>query len=269
MGGYSMRWRPRQLAAWLLMIGVVVAANFAFATISRAQDDAAKLLKTMSDYVAIQKTISATFDSTIEVITPELQKLQFTSSGQVSLSRPGKLRATRTGGYADVELVFDGKTATIFGKNINAYAQIDAPGSIDELIDRLQGQTSMELPGADLLLSNAYAVLMSDVIDAKHIGQGVINGVDCEHLAFRDADTDWQIWIEIGPHPIPRQFIITSKAVTGGPQYTLRIKDWKTDAAVGGDTFVFSPPADAKKVDVSALSGIDEIPPGVVVGGQK
>ena len=38
----------------------------------------------------------------------------------------------------------------------------------------------------------------ANVIDAKHIGRGVIDGVECEHLAFRNLDTDWQIWIEAG-----------------------------------------------------------------------
>jgi hypothetical protein len=203
------------------------------------------------------------------VITPDLQKIQFASSGQLLLSRPDKLRATRIGGYADIELVFDGKTATVFGKNINAFAQLDAPGSIDQLFDRLRNQSSAELPGADLLLSNAYDVLMSDVIEAKHIGQGVIDGVECEHLAFRNLDTDWQVWIEVGSRPIPRKYVITSKAVTGGPQYTLRIKDWKTDAQLGADAFVFKPSADAKKIDFKALSEIDEIPAGVVPGGKK
>jgi hypothetical protein len=255
-------------AGWLLAIVLALTANLFAIPPARAQD-AGKILKSMSDYVASQKVISATFDSDIEVITPDLQKIQFTSSGQLSLSRPDKLRATRTGGYADIELVFDGKAATVFGKNINAFAQLDTPGPIDQLVDRLRNQLSVELPGADLLLSNAYEVLMSDVIDAKHIGQGVIDGVECEHLAFRNPDTDWQIWVEVGPRPIPRKYVITSKAVTGGPQYTLRIKDWKTDAQLGADAFVFKPPADAKKVDVKALSEIDEVPAGVVPGGKK
>jgi len=51
-----------------------------------------------------------------------------------------------------------------------------------------------------------------------------------EHLAFRGAETDWQIWIDIGARPVPRKYIITSKTLAGAPQYTLRIKDWKTDA---------------------------------------
>ena len=197
----------------------------------RAQaQDAGKIVKAMSDYVAGQKTISLTFDSDIEVVTSELQKIQFTSSGQVLLSRPDKLRATRAGGYADVELVFDGKTVTVLGKHINAFAQTDAPGTIDQLIDRLRDQYNVAMPGADLLLSRVYDELMADVIDAKHIGQGVIDGVECEHLAFRTPDTDWQLWVEIGARPIPRKYVITSKTMAGAPQYTLRIKEWRTDA---------------------------------------
>jgi len=269
MNLHPQRWRSPLAAGWLLAIALALTANLAVISPARAQDDAGKILKAMSDYVASQKIISATVDTDIEVITPDLQKIQFASSGQLSLSRPDKLHSTRTGGYADVELVFDGKTATVFGKNINAFAQFDAPGSIDQLFDQLRNLSSVELPGADLLVSNPYDVLMADVIDAKHIGRGVINGVECEHLAFRNADTDWQIWIETGPRPIPRKYVITSKAVTGGPQYTLRVKDWKTDTQVGADAFAFKPPADAKKVDVKMLSEIDEIPPGAVAGGKK
>jgi hypothetical protein len=269
MGLHSQRWTSPLAAGWLLAIALALMANLSLTPPALAQDAARKIMKGMSDYIASQKVISATFDSDIEVVTPDLQKIQFASSGQVSLIRPDKLRATRTGGYSDIELVFDGKTATVFGKNINAFAQFDAPGSFDQLLDRLRNQSSLELPGADLLLSNAYDVLMADVIDAKHIGQGIIDGVECEHLAFRNLDTDWQIWIEVGPRPIPRKYVITTKATSGGPQYTLRIKDWKADAQLGADAFAFKPPTDAKRVDAKALSEIDEVPAGVLPGGKQ
>src|SRR5580698_7149199 len=91
--------------------------------------DAEHLLKAMTDYVASQKTISITYDSDIEVITSHLQKIQFTSSGQVQLIRPDKLRATRTGGYHDVEVVFDGKLVTINDRDTKHFAQIAAEGT--------------------------------------------------------------------------------------------------------------------------------------------
>ena len=258
-----------------LILTSATAASVAILVTAASQtaraEDAAHVLKTMTDYMGAQKSISATFDSDIEVITPELQKIQFTSSGQLSLNRPDKLRIRRTGGYADVELIYDGKTLSLYGNNAKAYVQADAAGTIDQLIDTLQAKTGAAMPGTDLLLSNSYDELMTDVIDAQHIGMGVVDGVECEHLAFRGIDTDWQIRIEAGARPIPRKYVITSKTMAGAPQYTLRIKDWKTDPIADPDAFAFKPPADATKVnlDSGVMMEFDEVPPGTPAGAKK
>jgi hypothetical protein len=228
-----------------------------------------KIFKAMSDYLAAQNTISATFESDIEVITSELQKIQFSSSNQFVMTRPDKLRIGRTGGYADVELVYDGKILTILDKYRKVFAQADSPGSVDQLVDRLRTQYSIEAPFADLVRPNVYDELTQDVLIAEHIGRGVIDGVECEHLAFRNFDTDWQIWIDVGPRPIPRKYIITTKTMTGAPQYSLRIRDWQSNVPVTADKFAFQPPADAKKVEFTALSGIDEVPPGIAAGAKQ
>jgi hypothetical protein len=231
--------------------------------------DAKSILKAMSDYVSSQKTIELTFDSDIEVITPQLEKIQFTNSGEALLSRPDKLRAHRVGGYADVALYFDGKTVSVFGKHINGYAQFEAPGSVDQLIAALRAGHGVALPGADLLLSNSYDVLVAGVEEAKHIGRGVIDGRECEHLAFRNFDTDWQLWVEVGEKPIPRKLVITSKTLNNAPQYTLRVKDFKTGVKPAPDAFAFVPPAGTEKLSPDALIDLDELPPGAQEGGNQ
>ncbi len=237
---------------------------------ARAQGgDPKAILKAMFDYVGSQKKFSLSYDSDIEVVTPELQKIQFGSSGQMLVSRPDKVRATRTGGYSDVEMIFDGKQFTVFDRYRKTYAQADAPGSIDQLVDRLSREFLIEAPGADLLLTNGYAALTQDVLDAEHIGQGVIDGTDCEHLAFREHETDWQLWVQVGESPIPRQYLIVSKTVATAPEYTLRIKDWKTDVPAPDDAFAFTPPAEAKRVDFKALANIDEVPAPTGQGAEK
>ena len=257
------RFLKRGPAAVALVFGLAMIAQPG----ARAQggDDAMTILKAMSDYIDAQQSIALLFDSDIEVITPELQKLQFASSGQVLLDRPNKLHVTRHGGYADVDVYFDGKRATIYGNNLNAFASLDLQGTIDQLIDKLR-DGGIDAPGADLMFSPAFEGMSADVIDARHIGRGVVDGVECEHLAFRDADTDWQIWIEVGPKPIPHKYIITSKTLTGAPQYTLRISGWKSNTQPPADAFAFKAPAGAKQIDLSALSGIDEVPPGTPKG---
>lgn len=230
--------------------------------------DAQAILKTMSDYVSSQTTIELTFDSDIEVITPQLEKIQFSNSGEALLSRPDKLRAHRVGGYADVSLVFDGKTVSILGNSMNAYAQFDAPGSVDQLIQALRMGHGVSLPGADLLQSNSFDILVAGIKEAKHVGRGVVDGKQCEHLAFRNADTDWQLWVEVGAHPIPRKMVITSKTVNSAPQYTLRIKTWKTGFKPPANAFTFTPPTGAQKISPDALVDLDELPQGAPSGAQ-
>jgi hypothetical protein len=244
-----------------ILTSVLVTALTAVPAGAQTQgSDAKAILKAMADYVSGQKTIELTFDSDIEVITPQLEKIQFTNSGELLLSRPDKLRARRVGGYAEVELFFDGQTVGVLGRSINGYAQFEAPGTVDRLIEALREGYGIALPGADLLLSNSYDVLVAGVKEAKHIGRGVIDGRECEHLAFRNFDTDWQLWVEVGKSPIPRKLVITSKTLNNAPQYTLRVKGWKTDIQTAREAFAFTPPPGAEKLSPDALIGLDELP---------
>jgi hypothetical protein len=225
-----------------------------------AEENAKHMFKAMSDYMAAQKAISFDYDSELEVVTKQDQKLGLASSGTMTLSRPAKIRATRMGGFANVELVFDGTTLTMLGKNANAYAQVQAPGTIDQLVDNLRDKYHRPLPGADLLMSDVYAQLMPEVVDAKDLGSGVIGGVECDHLAFRTKDVDWQIWIAQGSRPYPCRYVITSTQVDRAPQYTVDLRSWKTGDAVASDRFTLAVPADAKKLNPGDLQDYDELP---------
>ena len=259
--------RLRLASRGLILAGALVMASSGAQ--AEAGDDAKAILKAMSDYVSSQKTIELSFDSDIEVITPELEKIQFTNSGDALLSRPDKLRAHRVSGHADVTMFFDGKTVSILGKNLNGYAQFEAPGTVDQLIEALRAGHGVALPGADLLLSQSYTVLVAGVREAKHIGRGIIDGVECEHLAFRNFDTDWQLWVEVGERPIPRKMVITSKTVNNAPQYTLRVKGWKTGLELAPDAFAFAPPANAINLSPDALIELDELPKESTTGEAK
>ena len=231
--------------------------------------DARRILKSMSDYVGAQKAISFEFDATLEVITKEEQKLALASSGTLMLNRPDKIRVTRSGGFMDVEMSFDGKTLTLLGKNLNLYTQLDVPGTIDHLVDELKDTYNRPLPAADLLLSNSYDELMRDVVDVKDLGSGVIGGVECDHLAFRTKDVDWQIWIAQGNNPYPIRYSIASKLINGGPQYTVQFRDWKDGGKVAAADFSFKNSTKADKVDLKDLKGTDELPDHFILGETK
>ncbi len=228
---------------------------------SRADEaDAKRLLKAMSDYMASQKAVSFGFDATLEIITKDDQKLALASSGTVNLDRPNKIRVTRAGGHADIEMLFDGNTLTLLGKTANLYTQVDVPGTIDNLVDQLREKFNLPLPGADLIMSNTYDELMTDVIDVKDLGSGVIDSVECDYLAFRKEAVDWQIWIAHGDRPYPCRYVITSKDIPLSPQYSIQIRDWKAGNDVAADDFGFKNSTDAEKVDLNDLKGMSALP---------
>jgi hypothetical protein len=232
------------------------------------ETDARKLLKAMSDYMAAQKVISFRCDTDLEIVTKDNQKITLSSSGQVTLGRPDKIRSTRTSGFADVELLFDGKTITLFGKDSNLYGQLEVPGTIDHLIDVLRDM-GKPVSGADLLLSDVYSKLMDNVVDVKDLGSGVIGGIECDHLAFRTSEVDWEIWIAQGSRPYPCRYVITSTKVAQAPRFSITIRDWKTGDKVGPEDFSFKNTTNAKKMDLADLPNMDELPAIFAVGGNK
>jgi hypothetical protein len=131
----------------LCAAAVAVIVGMAAPQQARANEaDAKNLLKAMSDYLAAQKAISFDYDTNLEIVTTELQKFALASSGAMTVNRPDKVRATRSGGFANVELVFDGKTLTLFGKTANLYGQVEVPGTIDHLIGELRESTTGRYP---------------------------------------------------------------------------------------------------------------------------
>jgi len=252
----------RSLSAMALSLTVSLGTSM---SVNADEEDAKRLLKAMSDYLVAQQAISFEYDATLEVITKDEQTLALASSGALVLNRPDKIRAARSGGHADVEMSFDGKTLTLLGKNLNIYAQQDVPGTVDNLVDELR-KHNRPLPAADLLLTDPYEVLMQDVVDVKDLGSGVIGGVECDYLAFRAKEVDWQIWIAQGERPYPCRYVITSKFMDGEPQYSIQIRDWKAADEVAATDFSFKNPTDAKKVDLKNLEGSDELPENFSIG---
>jgi hypothetical protein len=241
-------------------LGIATFLALGSATASADESDAKRLLKAMSDYMAAQTAFSFDYDSILDVVTTDGQVIGVASSGSLTLKRPDKLKSSRSGGFVDAESFFDGKTLTLLGKNKNMYMQIEIPGTIDHLIDELKDTYNRPLPAADILLSNSYDVLMQDVVDVKDLGSGVIGGVECNSLAFRTEQVDWQIWIAQGDAPYPCRYVITSKQETNAPQYSVQVSNWKAGDAVAAGDFSFKNTTGAEQVELEQLKGMGDLP---------
>lgn len=248
-----------------LSLGLILLFGFTTA-VQADESDARRILKSMSDYIGAQTSISFEFDASLGVVTTDGQVLDLASSGSVVINRPDKMHAMRHSGFVDLELVFDGKTLTLLGKKLNVYTQLDMPGTTDDLIDQLQTRYDLPLPAADLLLSASYDQLMKDVVDIKDLGVGVVGGVECDFLAFRTEEVDWQIWIARGEQPYPCRFAIASKLLPNAPTYVVQTRAWNTGSAAAKDDFVFSNTSNAEKVELGDLKGANGLPDNFTKG---
>jgi hypothetical protein len=245
-------------------LGLMLAAPVAQA----GEEDARTLLKGMSDYLASQQAMAVDFDATFEVVTNDGQKLGLASSGSLALDRPSRIRARRHGGFIDVETVFDGTTLTLSGRTANVYTQAELPGTVDHLIDTLRDTYGRPLPAADLLVANPYEVLMADVVDIKDLGSGIIGGVECDWLAFRTDEVDWQIWIAQGDRPYPYRYVITTREVAHSPQYTVDFRNWRFGNDAAAD-FAFKAPAGATRIKPEELDEYISDLPGHFTTGEQ
>ena len=218
-----------------------------------------EILRSMSTFLAGTKAFSVSADISNEVVTVEGQKLQMNGHADVLVERPSRFYVTRQGRFADAALFYDGAKLTLHGKTLNAYVQKDVAGTIDDAIRAVERGTGLSLPGADLLLSDPYAALASGATSSGYYGKAYVGGVECHHLAFRTPEIDWQIWVKAVDEPLPMKYVITTKWLTGAPQYSVQLSDWNLAPAVGADAFAFSPPAGAVKRESLAVDEAGEL----------
>lgn len=248
---------------WVILImAVLLSLGFLGSPAMSAEGvdpDADRILRSMSTYLGGLSTFSMNVDGGYEIVDFAGQKLQLNSSGKIIVERPGKLYVHRRGPFADMVFIFDGKTLTLNEKSRNVYAQIKSPGAIEDAIRTIHAETGLKTPAGDLLYTDSYTGLVTDVTKGAYLGSAYVNGVECHHLAFRAARVDWQLWVQTGDTPLPMKYVITTKWVTGAPQYSVQFQDWNTKPQINADQFAFSTPQGARRLETIRASKIGEI----------
>jgi hypothetical protein len=206
---------------------------------------ASQMLSRMTDYLAGLQSFSLQSSAVDEKAFASGEKIQRTSDSDVDVVRPNKLRSVQRGAGEGLGFWYDGKSMTIACKSANTYSTLPAPPSLDTAIDTMRKEFKIDAPGADLLYSRPYDILMEQVSAGKVIGRETVDGVAANHLAFQGDEVDWQIWIKDGPQPVPLRFVITTKTVKGHPEFAVEFSKWDTTAKIPDATFQFSPPAGA------------------------
>jgi hypothetical protein len=209
-------------------------------------------LHKMSDYLSGLKSVRASATTTDEKVTKEGQKIQEMAESKMIMQRPGELRVEREGPKGHSIVVDDGKQFVAYNREKNVYATAPAPEKLDKAIDELRERLHVDAPGGDLMVSDPYSELMEGTVTGRYVGLEPVEGSMAHHLAFTRKDLDWQIWIKDGPEAVPLRYVITTKDLPGQPQFTLQVHRWQANPEVSPQDFLFTPPATAKRVQLTA-----------------
>jgi hypothetical protein len=181
-------------------------------------------------------------------------KLQYNESAKLTVQRPNRLRAEISGDYRNRTIVYDGAKLAMYSPDDAAHVSLDAPDTLAKLIGGLL-DAGVDLPLIDVLYQGTAGTLTEGVRTGLKVGEVSINGVPCDHLAFRQASVDWQIWVEKGERALPRKMLITTRYQVGDPQWQATL-DWDLKPAIDASTFAFKAPEGSTEIPFASPAAI-------------
>jgi hypothetical protein len=215
------------------------------------EPEAVAAVERMGDYLKTLTRYTIRAETTTDEVLRAGPKVQFGGSIELSVAAPDRLGVRTTRDNEDAQqFFFDGKTLAVWTASKKTWAQVAAPGSIDEMIALVQRKYDVAFPLGDLLVLAVRKDLLKPVKAGIVVGTGRIGGVDCDHLAFHQDGIDWQLWIERGARPLPRKLIITTLAERGQPQHT-EVLDWDLSPKFDDSAFAFVPPEGAQRIVIA------------------
>ena len=238
-------WKRRTVLAWFalgVLTLLVTVSTDARAQAPAVDPVAVQTLKRMTDFLDGLQRFSANTQSIIEEMHSSGHRVDYDLLANVTVKRPNKMRAQRTGELINQRFLYDGKTLTVYDPTKKVYATKTGLDTIEEMITFARETAGVLLPAADLLYRNAFPLLMQDVTLAVVVGKAVLDGVRCDHLLFSRPEVDFQIWVSEGKQPFPRKYVVTETATPSKLALTTFLSNWNIAPAVDDAQFKFVPP---------------------------
>jgi hypothetical protein len=213
-----------------------------------ATEQATGLLKEMSKTLASAKTLHFKTRSLVPFKSASGDYVTIIGASDVMREGKDKLAIETGGDLFPYRLYFDGKTVTAFAQKDNVYAQREAPGTIDTLMEQAAKKGGVPMfVFADLVSADPYAAMAKGLQRAMIVGTSTVDGVETRHVAVHGKQLNWEMWIGTEDH-LPRLLTLTDKNDANRPTYTLLLQGWEVDKSLPENAFAFQAPPDAMKV---------------------
>jgi hypothetical protein len=214
----------------------------------RLEPKAIELLKAMSARLAAARTMSFTAVVTDESPSRIGPALAYTTTSDVTLQRPDKLRIITPGDGPATEFYYDGKTMTAYAPAENLVAIADAPPTIDGALKAAYESAAIYYPFTDVMVADPYGDIAPGLTRAFVIGQShVVGGTTTDMVAIVDADVFAQLWIG-ADDKLPRRIRAVFAKDPSRLRHQVEFSNWRLDGDVPADSFASSRAANATRI---------------------
>jgi hypothetical protein len=220
---------------------------------SNIDPDAVEALNKMGAYLRSLKAFQVDSEVTNDDVLDDGEIITDNRTNTLLAVSPNLLRAELKSDEKDVFLFYDGKNFTVYGKLVNYYATVPAPATTGQLVDKVYSDYGIEIPLVDLFKWGTDDSAIRKITSAFDAGPSTVQGITCEHYAFRQEGLDWQIWIQLGEYPLPRKFVIRTLTDDARPQHSSNLV-WNLAPSYNDAAFTFEPPAGALRIPLKDIN---------------
>jgi hypothetical protein len=246
----------RHARAVLVLLALGVAHLAQAGEVRDSDADARAIMKKSAEYLSSLEHFRFEAELVGDTFTDAAEMIEIGGSRIFSVKRPSQLRVESQGRDATTRMFVANATKVLLTLSPqNIHYETDSPGSLDDLVDMFTAQLGVRPPLAQLVYSNLWRVLAIRIESGRYIGEAEIGGTKCDHLAFRNFDADWQVWVERGDRPVIRRLAIRYKSRLGHPTVRAEFKNWQIDADLPDSLFEIEIPKGSRKVELSDIQG--------------
>lgn len=211
--------------------------------------DVLEILVEMSDTLSENKTFSFDAFITNDITLDSGQTVQVGGKLTALVQKPDNAYAKFVGDISTREVWYSGTEITVYNENKNFYGQIKTPDNIDATMDFLIDTYDFSLPLADILNNDPYDSFMETTKSGIIMGDSMVGGKECTHLAMRAEYVDWQVWVSNEDPALPCKLVINYREIEGEPQYQAVFFNWNLNPEIAADAFKPKLPKDAVKIN--------------------
>ncbi|MDM0075560.1 DUF2092 domain-containing protein [Variovorax sp. J2P1-59] len=210
------------------------------------------LLRAMGSALTASSSMAFTAIATYESPSSVGPPLAFTTTSEVLVQRPDKLRVITGGDGRRSEYYYDGRTFAAFAPSENLVAVAPAPPTIDAMLEGAFKDAAIYFPFADVLGADPFRNITEGLTKAFYVGQSTsVGGTATDVVAVASDELFMQIWIGADDR-LPRRLRATYRGDPLLLRHQVDLSNWKLDPVIAAEAFASVNAANAKKISFAA-----------------